>query len=1152
MKLWLQKQTYTGAEAETKSHRQMLFIATCCGGCVVRLRCDAAVDVWRREEDASIRSAPAAGGGPWLQLQSVQRRRRAHVPGTSRRRRSRCRHQELRDRLLERRALSAWSERSASPPRCECERDGITSRECERDSSIMARADASPGLLTRRYSVPETIMRRYKLAQLNSEPEEAPAMTSLSPSPRTRSPARPPPPPRRDRELVRRSALLRRLWGRPPPPAAPCACRSLDTSRLLLPAPDDYLSDCTYQSHGAPPAPASPTPASPTPRLLLPAETDSPYEMLEIVVSETSAPEPAPPSPLPTRPPCLPAAPARLDLDRYVSNLLVESLNSLSDQLDSMSASLGDARISIVEKEIKVKLQNAGVNTVVHLSPGSNHQIILGNAELLQREPAGDANNNPPSASPPAPPAGRDHNHNEPELNTAVLQQIQRLFADEASRGPESDVDEYLAGAAAEDAGGGAGGGSLDVNTSCSSGSPCASLVDSLDERSPRPAPPPAPDPRPARLSRSAVDILALLPDAPPAPPARSPETPAAPAAFFVRLEDDAAEAVSPADRAPPARLPERIRQRLARRQRRREQRGGAWGARGEGARDEARGARRRLDQQCAAELAALVDEMIARVAHEEYKYMRIRPRPAPLASPAARRSLEDLASCRESRGAAVRGRMSLRPSPPAPAPPRRVYHKSEIREGSRRVEILEILEYMEPSSSSSESSPSEERGGAGGGGRRRSRIPVPVRGEARVMPSALLRALASSPPPAPPATPPRRRASVPAPEPRPTSLRFRQVFDMIPEESPPAPAPAPARRHQLTMTSPRRRSAATSPVLWPREGTNGSLKNKFAGDERLRSASTQCDPPPSPAPPELPPPPPPALPPPAPPAPPAGGRVAQNERRTKQYNHQKPENINNEKTRNERKPIKKDRTKQKLQTQMSKARNDSRERNLTRSLSDPAGLWAPAHPAPPAPPAPPPRSRSSSSESGSSLLCALAPRWLAPARRRRRDHHARDTAMQTQEEAGPVVVATASEGHAPGVAGGGAGVAGGAGGGWSVTLCGGARTALPRDVEMRLRFPSPGSSARPPPAPAAPAPCAVCACHYCVSGQPPAPAAAALTLRNQSTDSSLVKSSRRGRGALPELDPRRHRSVKAVVADAAGLLPALLAASRRRPAPQM
>ncbi|KAG7309521.1 hypothetical protein JYU34_005495 [Plutella xylostella] len=447
----------------------------------------------------------------------------------------------------------------------------------------MARADASPGLLTRRYSVPETIMRRYKLAQLNSEPEEAPAMTSLSPSPRTRSPARPPPPPRRDRELVRRSALLRRLWGRPPPPAAPCACRSLDTSRLLLPAPDDYLSDCTYQSHGAPPAPAFPTPASPAPRLLLPAETDSPYEMLEIVVSETSAPEPAPPSPLLPRTPCLPAAPARLDLDRYVSNLLVESLNSLSDQLDSMSASLGDARISIVEKEIKVKLQNAGVNTVVHLSPGSNHQIILGNAELLQREPAGDANNNPPPASPPAPPAGRDHNHNEPELNTAVLQQIQRLFADEASRGPESDVDEYLAGAAAEDAGGGAGGGSLDVNTSCSSGSPCASLVDSLDERSPRPAPPPAPDPRPARLSRSAVDILALLPDAPPAPPARSPETPAAPAAFFVRLEDDASEAVSPADRAPPARLPERIRQRLARRQRRREQRGGGAGGAGRG-----------------------------------------------------------------------------------------------------------------------------------------------------------------------------------------------------------------------------------------------------------------------------------------------------------------------------------------------------------------------------------------------------------------------------------------------------------------------------------------------------------------------------------------------------------------------------------------
>lgn len=153
-----------------------------------------------------------------------------------------------------------------------------------------------------------------------------------------------------------------------------------------------------------------------------------------------------------------------IDFDEYVSNILVESLNSLTDQLESMNASMGNERkISIVEKEIKVKLQNTGVNTIVHLSPTSNNQIIFGNEELYNKDDRKDLcnsvqdhdiireeiqtpeYNNNFTASPETcrDTTGDDNNeetysHNNYEsmilhdnVNKAVLQQIQKLFQDE-------------------------------------------------------------------------------------------------------------------------------------------------------------------------------------------------------------------------------------------------------------------------------------------------------------------------------------------------------------------------------------------------------------------------------------------------------------------------------------------------------------------------------------------------------------------------------------------------------------------------------------------------------------------------------------------------------------------------------------------------
>lgn len=153
------------------------------------------------------------------------------------------------------------------------------------------------------------------------------------------------------------------------------------------------------------------------------------------------------------------------NIDDYVSNILVESLNSLTDQLESMNASIGvNGKLNIIEKEIKVKLQNTGVNTVVHLSPTSNNQIIFGHEELCCSDERRDSyidfrnnsispgirdefqspgnNNNQTSADSLPPSVSPEHHKSESfsnviqseNVNKAVLQQIQKLFRDDIQK----------------------------------------------------------------------------------------------------------------------------------------------------------------------------------------------------------------------------------------------------------------------------------------------------------------------------------------------------------------------------------------------------------------------------------------------------------------------------------------------------------------------------------------------------------------------------------------------------------------------------------------------------------------------------------------------------------------------------------------------
>lgn len=678
--------------------------------------------------------------------------------------------------------------------------------------------------------------------------------TCLPPSRTPRSAGESPRHLRRDRELMRKSALLRRMWTRPgaaSPPSPPAPDSTLPSS------PDADAPRAHLFSYESDALTGSLTTAKETPGSAeLERHFEAPcsprlacsYEVLEVVVSESassSSPEGrlAPPPLAPAAPPRRP--PLELDVDEYVSRVLVESLHSLSDRLEGLPAG-ADTRLSVVEKEIKVRLQHAAVNTIVHLSPTSNHQIIFGNEELCDGggdprapPPPRDDDAGTPSASPTPTPspraaasAGFDAVIQHDNVNRAVLQQIQKLFHDElrregdprddegdaGSRVEISNVDVFLSDGAGGDTisvltrdagewGGGVGVGagnyfceaagalvprrsaaprsaSMEVHASSSSGAE----GDALGEE-----------------SASLVDSL----DDPASP--REPPSRDSGAAFFVRIRDSAAP-----ERARVAEcMPDRIRQRLHRRHRTRE-----------------------LRAECARQtkVRQLRDELQRRrLAGADPGPERRRPRAEP----------------------------APRPAPPERAP-RRIYQKSEIHDGDKCIEILEILEYSH-ASRSSDSTPTDEGGGARARGRR-SRIPVPVPSAVdhmrltggRAPSDLLLRALGGGIPARPSAPDPRERSG---------SLRFKRVFDMIPEEragpgcdsaadpeeaegQPPAlprspprhvttrsagtSPPSEARRLRVsrtTMTSPPNRSAATSP--WrgapsPREGIVCALHPTF------------------------------------------------------------------------------------------------------------------------------------------------------------------------------------------------------------------------------------------------------------------------------------------------------------------------------------
>lgn len=315
----------------------------------------------------------------------------------------------------------------------------------------------------------------------------------------------------------------------------------------------------------------------------------------------------------------------------------------------------------------------------------------------------------------------------------------------------------------------------------------------------------------------------------------------------------------------------------------------------------------RRVDRDALTLLDDFLLEIIAKVAHDEYQSMRIERRnrlhaaksdetlsrrtrktglenrrtslesatdderssrriPAPAGALSSRDSRADLFRAERRQ---VRGELVARPSASSLAtsarPPRRFYQKSEIHEGDKCIEILEILEYVNGSPSSPETTNSDENQGRGSR-RKKSRIPVPVyershrsigsdhmrltggdgrgnRAGAAAVAGLLLEAFSS------PASTGPTGPTTGEPSSRSDSLRFKHVFDIIPEErsslsvessasceesagvgagpavargtrsaatSPPAPAAPRRLREQTTMTSPYSKSAGTSPMRPP------------------------------------------------------------------------------------------------------------------------------------------------------------------------------------------------------------------------------------------------------------------------------------------------------------------------------------------------
>ncbi|XP_052755394.1 uncharacterized protein LOC113516369 isoform X2 [Galleria mellonella] len=691
------------------------------------------------------------------------------------------------------------------------------------------------------------------------------------------------------------------------------------------------------------------------------------YDLLEIVVSETLNSNSVPaikhcsPETILTPTSKVPTPNNRntqnINIDEYVSNILVESLNSLTDQIECMNASIGrDRKVSIVEKEIKVKLQNTGVNTIVHLSPMSNNQIIFGNEELYNNDENKDNCNNPQgvrdrisfheeiqsmesnnnltsgeSLHEQSTSAHQDlfseSNYNSviqhDNVNKAVLQQIQKLFQDELcslnenysqNTIPEishieiSNVDVYVDNNADEIleatdntnahiqkdikdteliSNVGAGNyfqdsndnivprfsalphtDSMEVNTSSSDdadniGSDCTSLVDSLDD-------PNSPRSillrrsfntnRRNELARSAIDVLDLLPENSYTNHGNLNQAKEKGESFFIRIKDNnfdcEKENMVVADH-----MPEKIKQRLYRRHKKREMR--LECARRSKVKQlkkdlekqrhsDLRKSKKELEKDCMAIINALIDDVIAKIARDEHKYMRIKQKCNKMSlsksdeNVSKRNWKKDLEyyNCRNSGKCLknninnadnkpekqIHGKLSLLTHPPITSDergPRRFYQKSEIQDGNKCIEILEILEYVNESQSSPDITNSDDSQG-NISKNKKSRIPVPIyeriqktannchknfksnvcRQTAamttpresntksnRLITNMLLEVLAdnengsdnvihdnnrlnSSEIPA-------RRASVPHCEPRSrsNSLKFKQVFDIIPEE---------------------------------------------------------------------------------------------------------------------------------------------------------------------------------------------------------------------------------------------------------------------------------------------------------------------------------------------------------------------------------
>ncbi|CAK1594227.1 unnamed protein product [Parnassius mnemosyne] len=694
------------------------------------------------------------------------------------------------------------------------------------------------------------------------------------------------------------------------------------------------------------------------------------------------------------------------DIDEYVSNILVESLNSLSDQLESMNASMGtNRRLSIIEKEIKVKLQNTGVNTIVHLSPTSNNQIIFGHEELCSSDERRDSCNNVGNSS--ISPAIRDELHSvetnnnltsaesiprqdssdfhqtecftkvvhSDTVNKAVLQQIQKLFQeDHQSKKPDteysndsmpsishieiSNVDVYIdnhAGSYApttneteqqvemnpevtEVIGSVSTSNyyensrdnatiprysayphteSMEVNTSSSDdaevmGSECTSLVDSLDDpNSPRSIMlrKSGNSSKRSELVRSSIDVLDLLPE-------DSFQTENANLkekceSFFVRIKDDSCECdrekknIVVADH-----MPETIKQRLYRRHRKRElrmecaRRSKVKQLRKElekQRQSELRKSKKEIEKECVAVMNALIDDVISKIAQDEYKCMRIKQKSLMMVTAKSDESLSKKSrkkdielnnnnklsknntsqSCsegmnkkyRKAERYQIRGKLSLQTYPPVTPDDnnsKRIYQKSEIHDGKKCIEILEILEYVNSSGSSPEYSHSDDHQIAK---HKKSRIPIPVserigsqyykngsctraqlfdnRNEApsAYSPNASQVVYVDQESPRNDSSPtslvhsqPSRRASVPHCEPRSrsNSLRFKRVFDMIPEERSSFSIESPAE----DLTHSRRASAPTlaQGVLFS-DNEIGFIVNSTTVDSNVGSKFSKLNP---------------------------------------------------------------------------------------------------------------------------------------------------------------------------------------------------------------------------------------------------------------------------------------------------------------------